>query len=272
MNRITEQSSKHRHLEKLSIEEITKKINAEDSTVALAIEKVLPNINAFLTNAVAKLKSGGRLFYLGAGTGGRLSVLDMIELSNTYGIEEGIINVVLAGGVDRLVEALEEKEDDILEGWEKLQEFAVSEKDIVLGVSASGTTPFVLEGLKHCVKNGITTGCIVNNPNSPIAASSDFPIEVITGTEFITGSTRMKSGTSQKMLFDMISTTAMIQLGRVEDNKMVNVKLINDKLVDRSVKMLMENIGIQDYTKVKKLLLDAGSVKKAMDNHLSNKK
>jgi len=269
MIRITEQSSPYSNLEQKAVEEITRFINTEDKKVALAIEKSLPQVNELIKTIVTKLKAGGRMFYLGAGSGGRLSVLDAIELPTTYGIENGVVNVILAGGVERLADALEEKEDDLLEGWQNLQQASIGSKDIVVGISASGTTPFVLQALKECQKNNITTGCIVSNPDSPIAKAADFPVEVITGPEFITGSTRMKCGTAQKMLFDMISTTTMIQLGRVEDNNMVNVKLINDKIVDRSVKMLMQKSGITNYNDAKKQLIAAGSVKKALDNLLS---
>ncbi|RYU90922.1 N-acetylmuramic acid 6-phosphate etherase [Mucilaginibacter terrigena] len=271
MIRITEQPSKYRHLETLRIDEITASINKEDKTVALAIEKALPQVNALITSIVAKLKTGGRMFYLGAGSGGRLSVLDAIELPTTYGVEKGLVNVILAGGAEHLIEALEEKEDDAAEGWVKLQEASISNKDIVIGISASGSTPFVLGALKGCRENGITTGCIVSNPGSVIAKHADLPVEVVTGPEFITGSTRMKCGTAQKMLCDMISTTTMIQLGRVEDNSMVNVKLINNKIIDRSVKMLMEKSGMTDYDEAKKLLMAAGSVKNSLNNLLSIK-
>lgn len=268
MTSITEQPSKYRNLEKLSVEEITAHINNEDKTVALAIEQALPALNALINKIVEKLRAGGRLFYLGAGSGGRLSVLDAIELPTTYGIPEGVVNVILAGGVEHLIEALEDKEDEVDAGWRMLQEKNVTDKDIVLGISASGTTPFVLSSLIECRKKNITTGCIVSNPGSPIAEHADFPVEVITGPEFISGSTRMKCGTAQKMIFDMISTTTMIQLGRVEDNQMVNVKLINDKITDRAVKMLMNKSGISDYDQARELLLAKGSVKNALI-HLS---
>jgi N-acetylmuramic acid 6-phosphate etherase len=228
----------------------------------------LPSLNALINAIVLKLKTGGRLFYLGAGSGGRLSVLDAIELPTTYGVPEGMVNVILAGGVEHLIEALEDKEDEVDTGWQMLLEKEISDKDVVLGISASGTTPFVLSALKECRKNNVTTGCIVSNPGSPIAEHADFPVEVITGPEFISGSTRMKCGTAQKMIFDMISTTTMIQLGRVEDNQMVNVKLINDKITDRAVKMLMNKGGISDYNTAKELLLTQGSVKNALV-HLS---
>ncbi|HVY76515.1 MAG TPA: N-acetylmuramic acid 6-phosphate etherase [Puia sp.] len=265
MNKITEQPSLYRHLETLSVEEITANINREDQKVALAIQQALPAINRLIAAIVEKLRDGGRMFYAGAGSGGRLSVLDIIELPTTYGIPKGIVNTVLAGGVERLAEAPEEMEDDLEAGWAKLQENNISSRDIVVGISASGTTPFVLSALKQCRARGIRTGCIVSNPGSPIAAESDYPVEVITGPEFITGSTRMKCGTAQKMIFDMISTTVMIQLGRVEDNSMVHVKLINDKITDRAVKMLMGKGHIEDYARAKAVLLQHGSVKKALD-------
>lgn len=264
MTRITEQSSRYRHLEKKTVEEITQLINTEDKTVAFAVEKALPQLNKLINEVVTKLKDGGRMFYLGAGSGGRLSVLDVIEMPTTYGVPKGLLNSILAGGTEHLVEALEEKEDDVEAGWRMLQDEHVSRKDIVIGISASGTTPFVLAGLKQCRTNNITTGCIVSNPNSIIAANADLPVEVITGPEFISGSTRMKCGTAQKIIFDMISTTTMIQLGRVEDNRMVNVALINHKIIDRAVKILMEKIELTDYEQAKKLLMDAGSVKEAI--------
>lgn len=269
MLRITEQPSAHRHLEIKSIEEITKLINDEDKTVALAIEQALPQINTLITAVVEKLRLGGRLFYVGAGSGGRLSVLDAIELPTTYGIAKGTVNVVLAGTIEKLADALEQKEDEYETGWLELVDHQVSPHDIVVGISASGTTPFVLGALTQCQQNNITTGCIVSNPGSPIAAVAHLPVEIITGPEFITGSTRMKCGTAQKMLFDMISTTTMIQLGKVKDNRMVNVLLINDKITDRAVKMLMEMGNISNYEQAKSLLLEQGSVQQALD-HLAS--
>jgi len=265
MEVITEQPSKYRHLEKMSVDELIANINKEDKTVAFAIEKQLPQISKLITAIEKQLKAGGRMFYLGAGSGGRLSVLDKVELPNTYGIEKGVINVILAGGEENLVLALEEMEDDEEDAWRQMQTFQVSDKDFIIGISASGTTPFVLAGLKKCRENNIPCGCIVGNPNSPIAAVVDFPVEVITGPEFVTGSTRMKCGTVQKMLFDMISTTVLIRLGRVEDNRMVNVRLINNKVIDRSTKMLMEKRGLTEYDEAKALILKYGNVKKAMD-------
>jgi N-acetylmuramic acid 6-phosphate etherase len=272
MLKITEQESNYRHLEKMSVEEITKNINKEDQSVALAIEHSLPAINHLINTIVDKISTGGRLFYVGAGSGGRLSVLDTIELPTTFGVSNDLFNVILAGGKEHLIEAPEEKEDDINAAWEMLVQHKVNVKDIVIGISASGTTPFVLSALKECRKNNISTGCIVSNPNSTIAEQSDYIVELITGPEFISGSTRMKCGTAQKMIFDMISTTTMIKLGRVQDNKMVNVKLINDKIIDRAVKMLMGNTGITDYAEAKELLLKEGSVKKAEDSLKNNNK
>ena len=269
MATITEQASAHRNLEKKSIKEITTLINKEDASVAGAIKKALPQVNQLIQLIVDTLKGGGRMFYIGAGSGGRLSVLDVIELPTTFGIPKGLVNSILAGGIPELAEAREEKEDNPEAGWEALKDHKISSRDMVIGISASGTTPFVLGALKSCREHHIPTGCIVSNPGSPIASQADFPVEVITGPEFITGSTRMKCGTAQKMLFDMISTTVMIRMGKVEDNKMVNVLLINDKITDRAVKMLMEKAEIRDYEEARRLLLDQGSVKKAMD-HLKN--
>lgn len=270
MTLITEEPSKYRHIEKMSVQEITTSINKEDKTIAGAIEKALPQLNKLIEQIVSQLKKGGRLFYVGAGSGGRLSVLDVIELPTTYGISSDMIQVMLAGGVDHLVKALEEKEDDSEAGWQMLQEKNISNNDIVVGISASGTTPFVLAALKQCILNNIPTGCIVSNPNSPIAAQANYPVEVITGPEFITGSTRMKCGTAQKMIFDIISTTTMVKMDRIEDNQMVNVKLINKKITNRAVKMLMNNSGITDYSEAEGILFEHGSVRNAL-LYLKNK-
>jgi len=266
MIRITEQTSLYDNLETKTVEELTRYINQEDAKVAIAIEKALPQINALISQIVGKLSAGGRMFYIGAGSGGRLSVLDVIELPTTFGVDKGVVNVILAGGADHLVDALEEMEDDVNEAWIKLSEANISPEDIVVGISASGSTPFVLEGLKKCRENQIVTGCIVSNPQSVIAAQADYPVEVITGPEFITGSTRMKCGTAQKMIFDMISTTTMTLMGRVQGNSMVNVKLINDKITDRAVRMLMDKSGLSNYEEAKTLLLKHGSVKDALEN------
>ncbi len=265
MDKITEQPSQHRNLEQKSVAEITALINEEDKKVAEAIQLALPQINQLIEVIVQKLNAGGRMFYLGAGSGGRLSVLDAIELPTTFGVPKNLVQVILAGGKDRLVEALEQMEDDTESGWLMLLEKSISEKDIVIGITASGTTPFVVEALKKCRSNNIFSACITGNPASEVAKHADIPIEVITGPEFITGSTRMKCGTAQKMIFDMISTTVMIRLGKVIDNRMVNVSLINNKITDRAVKMLMEMGKIGDYQKAKEKLMKYGSVKEALD-------
>lgn len=265
MRKVTEEPSLYNHLEKMTVEELAGNINNEDKKVALAIEKSLPQLVDMMKAIEERLKKGGRLFYLGAGTGGRLSVLDKVELPNTYGIEKGVINCILAGGEEHLVEALEAMEDDESDAIRQMDLFRVNPDDFVVGISASGTTPFVLAGLKKCRAEGIACGCVVNNPDSPIAATSDYPVEIVMGPEFVTGSTRMKCGTAQKMVFDMISTTVLIRLGRVEGNKMVNVRLINNKVIDRSAKMLMELSGIEDYARARELIITHQNVKKALD-------
>lgn len=265
MEKITESPSLYNNLEKKSIEELTTGLLTEYKKIALAIETAKPQLDNLLRSVVEKVKQGGRMIYLGAGTGGRLSVLDVLELPTTFGMEDDTIMSILAGGIENLIYALEEKEDDIEEAWRALKEKHITTKDIVVGISASGTTPFVLNGLSECRKNGITTCCIVNNYNSPIAEQSDYPLEIITGPEFVTGSTRMKAGTSQKMVFDMISTTVMIQLGKVLDNKMVNVKLINKKITDRAVRILIDQSKIEDYDEAHRLLLKYGSVAKTLE-------
>ena len=216
------------------------------------------------------MKNGGRFFYLGAGTGGRLSVLDKVELPNTYGIEKGLFNCLLAGGEERLLDVLEEMEDSEEDAIRQLKLYNVNSHDFVFGISASGTTPFVLAGLKWCKENGVACGCLVNNYETPIAANCDFPVEVVMGPEFVTGSTRMKCGTSQKMILDMLSTTILIRLGRVKGNKMINARLINNKVIDRSVRMLMEESGMTNYEEAKKLILEYKSTNKALE-HLSGK-
>lgn len=262
--RITEQPSHYDHLEQMSVEQLTADINNENMTVPAAIGKALPAINTLIEAVEHKLKNGGRLFYVGCGTGGRLATLDTIEVQNTYGTDGTQIQAVFPGGIGCLTQTRESREDDTENSWQQLLDKRISTDDIVVGVSASGTTPFVLAALRHCRAEGITTGCIVNNPNSPIAAEADYPVVVITGPEFVTGSTRMKAGTSQKLIFDMISTTVQIRLGRVEGNKMVNAKLINNKLIDRAVRIFMErNPQYTDYEEAKALILKAGSVKKA---------
>lgn len=267
---ITEQPSVYRNLEKMSVTDLLKNINAEDKTVPLAIEKSILQIEAFILAAVDKMVSGGRLFYIGAGTSGRLGVVDASECPPTYGVPYGLVIGVIAGGSKAITQAVEFAEDSSQQGWKDLEAHKISHHDVVVGIAASGKTPYVLGALKACKEKGILTGSISCNPGSPISQVADFPIEVVVGPEFVTGSTRMKSGTAQKLVLNMISTTLMIRLGRVEDNKMVNMQLTNDKLVDRGVKMLMENSGITEYEMARELLLKHGSVKKAAMEFLKN--
>ncbi|HVG16191.1 MAG TPA: N-acetylmuramic acid 6-phosphate etherase [Chitinophagaceae bacterium] len=265
--RITEQPSKYRHLEKMAVDEILGHINDEDKTVPQAVEKVLPQIKPLVEAITDKMLSGGRLFYIGAGTSGRLAVVDASECPPTYGIPQGLVIAIIAGGNKAILEAVENAEDDARQGWLDLQARSVNTSDVVVGIAASGTTPYVIGALEECRKNGIITGCIANNSGTPLASVSDFPIEVVVGPEFVTGSTRMKSGTAQKLVLNMISTAVMIQLGRVEDNTMVNMQLTNEKLVDRGTKMLMNKLQLDDYDTARNLLLKHGSVKKAVENY-----
>lgn len=263
--KITEQESPYHHLEKMSVGEVLKTINEEDITVPVAVGKAIPQIEK-LTEAISdKMLMGGRLFYIGAGTSGRLAIVDASECPPTYGVPYGLVIAVIAGGEKAITTAIEFAEDDAEQGWKDLQAFNVSDKDVVIGIAASGTTPYVIGALNECRSRGIVTGSISCNPDSPVSAAADFPIEVVVGPEFVTGSTRMKSGTAQKLVLNMISTTVMIQLGRVEDNKMVNMQLTNEKLIDRGVKMLMERMNLSDYDTTKQLLLQSGSVKKAAE-------
>lgn len=262
--KITEEPSKYRHLEKMAVKEILTSINEEDKTVPFAVKKAIPQIEKLVNIIADRMLAGGRLFYLGAGTSGRLAIVDASECPPTYGIPHGLVIALIAGGEKAITQAVEFAEDNWHEGWNDLQKHFVSEKDVVVGLAASGTTPYVVGALQECRNKGIKTGCIVCNENSPAADASDFPVEVVVGPEFVTASTRMKSGTAQKLVLNMISTTVMIQLGRVEDNRMVNMQLTNAKLVDRGVKMVMEQLNMLDYEKAKQLLLANGSVKKAV--------
>ena len=264
--KITEQESPYHHLENMPIGEILEHINNEDSSVPAAVAKAVPQIEKLVEAISDKMLMGGRLFYIGAGTSGRLAVVDASECPPTYGVPYGLVNAVIAGGEKAITSAIEFAEDDTEQGWKDLEVYQVSASDVVIGIAASGTTPYVIGALDECRKRGIITGSISCNPDSPVSAAADFPIEVIVGPEFVTGSTRMKSGTAQKLVLNMISTAVMIQLGRVEDNKMVNMQLTNEKLIDRGVKMLMEKLKLSDYDKTKQLLLQHGSVKKAVAN------
>lgn len=266
---ITESESHYRHLEKMPVAEILAAINNEDKTVPAAIKKVIPRVEQLINAIVDKMLMGGRLFYIGAGTSGRLGIVDASECPPTYGVPYGLIIGIIAGGEKAITEAVEFAEDDTEQGWLDLQAHSINEKDVVIGIAASGTTPYVIAALNKCRAHNIITGSICCNPDAPLSAASDYPVEVVVGPEFVTGSTRMKSGTAQKLILNMISTTVMIQLGRVEDNKMVNMQLTNDKLVDRGVKMLMEKTDMADYEEAKALLLKTGSVKKATENRHS---
>lgn len=264
--KITEESSQYHHLEKMSVAELLTNINKEDQIVPTAVQKAIPQIEKLVEAVSDKMLMGGRLFYIGAGTSGRLAVVDASECPPTYGVPYGLVVGIIAGGEKAITTAVEFAEDDRDQGWKDLEAYQVSDKDVVIGIAASGTTPYVISALEECRKRGIITGSISCNPDSPVSAAADFPIEVIVGPEFVTGSTRMKSGTAQKLVLNMISTSAMIQLGRVEDNKMVNMQLTNEKLVDRGAKMLMERLQLSDYEKAKQLLLKYGSVKKATES------
>jgi N-acetylmuramic acid 6-phosphate etherase len=263
--RITEQASNYRHLEKMSVKEILTNINKEDHSVPKAVEKVIPQIEKLVSAVSDRMLAGGRLFYIGAGTSGRLAIVDASECPPTYGVPYGLVIGLIAGGDKAITQAVEFAEDSKEEGWKDLEKHFVSDKDVVVGLAASGTTPYVIGALEECRKRNIKTGCIVCNAGSPVAAVSDFPVEVVVGPEFVTGSTRMKSGTAQKLVLNMISTAVMIRLGRVEDNKMVNMQLSNEKLVERGIKMVMEQLSNLNYDEAKKLLLANGSVKKAVE-------
>ncbi len=260
----TEQSSKYEHLEKMSVSELLTNINNEDKTVPLAVEKALPQIESLVSKVVEKMKLGGRLFYIGAGTSGRLGIVDASECPPTFGVPFDLVNGIIAGGDKAIRKAVENAEDNTTQAWIDLQEQNISENDVVIGIAASGTTPYVIEGLKKCNNNNIITGCITCNEGSPLALTANFPIVVVVGPEFVTGSSRMKAGTAQKLVLNMISTATMIQLGKVKGNKMVDMQLSNDKLVDRGVKMIMSEIPV-DYEKASQLLKEFGSVRKAVE-------
>jgi N-acetylmuramic acid 6-phosphate etherase len=263
--KITEEQGSYRHLEKLSILEILSFINQEDKKVPEAVEKAIPQIESLTSHITTKMLKGGRLFYIGAGTSGRLGILDASEIPPTYGMPYGLIIGLIAGGEEAIQKPIENAEDDMQQGWKDLEEHDINQKDVVIGIAASGATPYVLGALEQCRNHGVTTGSLSCNPGAPISKLADFPVEVIVGPEFVTGSTRMKSGTAQKLVLNMISTTVMIRIGRVQDNKMVNMQLSNNKLIDRGTKMLMAESGIKDYEKARGLLLQHGSVKRALE-------
>ncbi|MCH3995305.1 MAG: N-acetylmuramic acid 6-phosphate etherase [Prevotella sp.] len=262
--KISEQSSLYDNLEKKSIHELLVDINTEDKKVAFVVEKAIPEIEKLVSLIVPRMRKGGRIFYMGAGTSGRLGVLDASEIPPTFGVPPTHIIGLIAGGDVALRNAVENAEDDTKRGWEELQEHHINVHDTVIGIAASGTTPYVIGALHEARAHGILTGCITSNPSAPIEAEADVPIEMIVGPEFVTGSSRMKSGTGQKMILNMISTTVMIRLGRVKGNKMVNMQLTNKKLIDRGTRMIMDELGL-DYDHAKRILLMHGSVKKAID-------
>lgn len=262
--KITEQSSLYNNLEKKSIREILEDINTEDQKVALATREAIPQIEKLVAEIVPRMKQGGRIFYMGAGTSGRLGVLDASEIPPTFGMPNTLVIGLIAGGDIALRNPVENAEDDTERGWQELQEHNITEKDVVVGIAASGTTPYVIGAMHAARQHGILTSCVTSNPDSPMAAEADIPIEMIVGPEYVTGSSRMKSGTGQKMILNMITTSVMIQLGRVKGNKMVNMQLSNQKLVDRGTRMIMEELGLP-YDQAKALLLMHGSVKKAVD-------
>ncbi|MFT5820950.1 MAG: N-acetylmuramic acid 6-phosphate etherase [Crocinitomix sp.] len=263
-DRITESSSNHDGLENMSINQLLTNINKEDQSVPLAVEESIPQIEAFVTAASQKMKAGGRLFYIGAGTSGRLGIVDASECPPTFGVEHGLVVGIIAGGDSAIREAVEFAEDDTEQGWKDLMQFDINDKDSLVGIAASGSTPYVIGALEKANANGVLTAGITSNRNSQLAGTAEFPITPIVGPEFVTGSTRMKSGTAQKLVLNMISTSLMIGLGRVKGNKMVDMQLSNDKLVDRGTNMVMNELGIT-YEKANALLTSHGSVRKAVE-------
>jgi N-acetylmuramic acid 6-phosphate etherase len=264
--RITESDSLYKHLDKMSVQEILQAMNEEDAKVPQAVAACILQIEALIKAIVEKMKAGGRLFYIGAGTSGRLGIVDASECPPTFGIEHGRVIGLIAGGDTAIRKAVEFAEDDTEQAWRDLQQYDVSPTDVIIGIAASGTTPYVMGAVKICREKGILTGCITCNPGSPLAKAVDYPVEVNTGPEFVTGSTRLKSGTAQKLVLNMISTAAMIQLGRVKGNKMVDMQLSNNKLIDRGTKMVMEALNIEEE-KAAALLKQYGSVREVLKHY-----
>lgn len=265
---ITESSSLFDNLENMTVRELLVNINSEDAKVHLAVQRAIPQIEQLVLQIVERMKKGGRIFYLGAGTSGRLGVLDASEVPPTFGVPDTLVIGLIAGGDIALRKAVESAEDDPNKAWEELQKFNISTLDTVIGIAASGTTPYVRGGIQMARENGILTGCITCNPNSKVAKAAEFPIEAIVGPEFVTGSTRLKAGTAQKMILNMITTSIMIKLGRVKGNKMVNMQLTNKKLIDRGIRMIVDELNI-DTDEARRLLLLHGSVKKVFENYKS---
>jgi N-acetylmuramic acid 6-phosphate etherase len=268
MEKITESTSKYRHLETMSVRELLTNINAEDQTVPLAVEKAIPQIEALVESVVPKMREGGRLFYIGAGTSGRLGILDASECPPTYGVPPDWVVGIIAGGDAAIRKAVENAEDSTTQAWADLEAWKIDRLDTVVGIAASGSTPYVVHGLRACRERGIATACITCNPGAPVLAESDFPILAVVGPEFVTGSSRMKAGTAQKLILNMISTSVMIRLGRVQDNKMVDMQLSNAKLVDRGTLMVAQATGM-DYKTAQALLLKYESVRAAVERALS---
>jgi len=262
-DKITEKDSLYDHLEQMSIQKLLVNINNEDQKVPFAVEKSIPQIEKLVEKTVEKLKKGGRLFYIGAGTSGRLGILDASECPPTFGVEDDLVIGLIAGGDAAIRKAVEEAEDSTTQGWEDLKAFHFSDKDVLVGIAASGTTPYVVSTVNKAREAGAVTGCITMNPDSPLEQAAEFPITVVVGPEFVTGSSRMKAGTAQKLVLNMISTTTLIQLGHVKGNKMVDMQLTNAKLVDRGSKMIVKETGL-DYKQAEALLLKEGSVRKAL--------
>ena len=267
--KITEQPSIHEDLEQKSVRELLEGINEEDRKVASAVHTCIPQIEKLVNEIVERMHQGGRIFYLGAGTSGRLGVLDASEIPPTFGMPDTCVIGIIAGGEQALKHPVESAEDNSQKGWMELQKHHITNKDILIGIAASGTTPYVIGALQRAREHGILTASISSNPSSPLSNVADIPIEMIVGPEFITGSSRMKSGTGQKMILNMISTTVMIKLGRVKGNRMVNMQLSNQKLVDRGVQMLIDELHI-NKAEAKQLLQEQGSVKKAFDAYKTN--
>lgn len=260
----TESSSGYDHLERMTVLEILSNINREDQKVPEAIGRVLPKIEKLVEAIVTKMKNGGRLFYIGAGTSGRLGIVDASEIPPTYGMPHGRVIGIIAGGDKAIRKAVEHAEDDSEQGWKDLLEFQIDQNDVLIGIAASGRTPYVIGALRHARTQNIVTGCITCNEESELAKNADHPIEVVVGPEFVTGSTRMKAGTAQKLVLNMISTTTMIKLGRVKGNKMVDMQLTNNKLIDRGVKMIMDELKVSEK-EADELLKKFGSVRAAIE-------
>lgn len=267
--KITEQASNYNDIEKMSLETVLASINKEDKTVPQAVDKALPQIETVVKQVVDKLNQGGRLFYIGAGTSGRLGILDASECPPTFGVDSNMVIGIIAGGDTAIRNAVENAEDNKEQGWLDLVEHQISSKDIVIGIAASGTTPYVINALKKCIEHGIQTASISCNPNSPLSQTANFPIEVIVGPEFITGSSRMKAGTAQKLVLNMISTASMIQLGRIKGNRMVDMKMTNTKLIQRGTQMLIDELHIS-AEEATNLILEHKQVRKAIQHYNNN--